>query len=157
MMKQKKRWLGIMLSVMLAAGSLQMPVYAAETGETAVEAAVEEESIENEDGSEDEEPEEVPVEESAEESTGDIDSADEDVREELEDKTIDDVEMVKTTPDQAEYDDQRSAEAGDIEQDVNAEDALQDSDVDAPTNNEDSEIIDNAAAEIATDKAYAID
>ena len=156
-MKRMKRWLGIMLSVMLAAGSLQVPVYAAETGETAVEAAVEEESIENEDGSEDEEPEEVPVEESAEESTGDIDSADEDVREELEDKTIDDVEMVKTTPDQAEYDDQRSAEAGDIEQDVNAEDALQDSDVDAPTNNEDSEIIDNAAAEIATDKAYAID
>ena len=45
-MKCMKRWLGIMMSVMLAAGSLQAPVYAAETGETAVEAAVEEESIE---------------------------------------------------------------------------------------------------------------
>ena len=62
-MKRMKRWLGIMLSVMLAAESLQMPVYAAETGETAVEAAVEEESTESEEGLEGEEPEGDLVEE----------------------------------------------------------------------------------------------
>ena len=45
MMKQKKRWLGIMLSVVLVVGTLQVPVYAAETGETAAEAEVEEESV----------------------------------------------------------------------------------------------------------------
>ena len=41
MMKQLKQWLGIMMSVMLAAEILQVPVYAVETEETAVEAALE--------------------------------------------------------------------------------------------------------------------
>lgn len=46
-MRKMKRWLGIIMSVMLAAGSFQLPVYAAETGETVVEAAPESESIES--------------------------------------------------------------------------------------------------------------
>ena len=46
-MRKMKRWLGIILSVMLAVGSFQLPVYAAETGETVVEAAPESESIED--------------------------------------------------------------------------------------------------------------
>ena len=41
-MKRMKQWMGIMLSVMLAAGSLQIPVFAAEAdapAEVAAEAA----------------------------------------------------------------------------------------------------------------------
>ena len=47
-----KRWLGIMLSVMLALNSLQAPVYAAGTGQTATAAQAEEAGIESADAPE---------------------------------------------------------------------------------------------------------
>ena len=75
-MKCMKRWLGIMLSVMLAAGSLQVPAYAVDMDSTAAEAeiAVEEpeaEEPEITDASEDEEPVNTSGDESVEEAASD--------------------------------------------------------------------------------------
>ena len=147
-MKCMKRWLGIMLSVMLAAGSLQVPVYAAETGETAAEAAVEE-FIEIADELEAEEPKVILAEEEpAEEPSGEMDSADEAVKEEaIKDETIKD-EVVE-----------EEAEYGTIE-DIGTPEAAQgqtEDDVELPMNNADSEIFDEAAAEAVKDKEQAID
>lgn len=44
-MKCINQWLGIIMAVMLAAGSVQVPVYAAETGATVTEAEGETDSF----------------------------------------------------------------------------------------------------------------
>ena len=75
-MKSMKKRLGIMLSVMLAMGSLQSPVYAVDMDSTAVEAEIAAEELEDEepeftDASEDDEPENTSGDESVKEAASD--------------------------------------------------------------------------------------
>ena len=97
-MKRMKQLLGIVLSLMLAVGSLPMPAYAAETGEIVVEGetAVEEseaeapeikdiseaEASETTDASEDEEPEDAIEEDAPQEAPQPQDEAQEAPQEE---------------------------------------------------------------------------
>ena len=99
-MKRMSRWLGIMMSAMIAAGSLQAPVYAVEAGATATEAEVETDSIESVGTAEAEEPETDSVdEESAVE-----DSVDEATQEESVPEDVDTVEDTKDIPTDSESD-----------------------------------------------------
>ena len=101
-----KRWLGIILSVVLVVGTLQVPVYAAETGETAVEAVVEEESIRSEDVLESKEPEEESVVENSAELMGDMDAEDEDMEDEPEKASLEDTETDEDVQKQPEENDE---------------------------------------------------
>ena len=105
-MKRMKRWLGIILSVVLVVGTLQVPVYAAETGETAVEAVVEEESIRSEDVLESKEPEEESVVENSAELMGDMDAEDEDMEDEPEKASLEDTETDEDVQKQPEENDE---------------------------------------------------
>ena len=108
-----KRWLGIMLSVILAAGALQVPVYAVETGATAVEVSVEEEAEDIEIT----EPQKVGAAEvdiADEETAGDADSMDF----ATEEADLEDEETLVDIQDQPVVDDLGSEDLGNAEQDI---------------------------------------
>ena len=107
--------MGIMLSVMLAAGILQVPVYAAEMGETAVEVEIAAEEMEDEE-IESEKPTEENVEANLvdEETAEDADSVDDFTEE----PDLENEEALVDILDQPVVDDQGSEDLGNAKQDV---------------------------------------
>ena len=110
-MKRMNRWLGIIMSVMLTTGLLQAPIYAVETGSTAVESEVEGENTEIAEVTEDIEidSEEDLVEEapSKEELV-----ADEVPQEDSVESSFEDTEVVENVQEQPEVTDQESSDEG---------------------------------------------
>ena len=116
-MKHMKRWLGIMMSVMLAVGSLQAPVCAAEAGATAA-AAETEEAVESTDESEELSEVEQPEADPAEDQIDDGDSPSFDHKN---DQKANDAEE-----DTATYDAEEDAASDDAEEYIATDDAEED-------------------------------
>ena len=115
-MKCMKRWLGIMMAVILALGSLQIPVYAVETGATAVEGAPDTESAESTnyigDHSEDE-----PAADTADDGiTEEADPVEDAEPEEAEEPAPENTGIADETQDQPEDNGQTSSDDEDAEQ-----------------------------------------
>ena len=115
-MKRMNRWLGIMISVILAAGSLQAPVFAAETGNTAVETEMEGANAENTEIAEDEESDEDFIDEDFKDEnlTQQAEPADDEDQEETETSSSGETETVIDEDDQIEDIDQESSDEAPI-------------------------------------------
>lgn len=103
-MKCINQWLGIIMAVMLAAGSVQVPVYAAETGATVTEAEGETDSFESAETAADAEPEIETEIDSVDEESTEEDSVDDATQEESVPENLDTVEDTQDIPTEIEPD-----------------------------------------------------